>query len=246
MGRRTPFGPVLRAAFVAIVIGSVLVAAGALARAEQPVTPSGPHDVQPLTTIVYTGNGSAEGGNTPGPWTCGSFQDDPNINPDPGQTGYLFILTNPGAGPWNLTITFNPGGQQVVPGVQQGNGSIHFIVYADQGAVITAASASGGTSDSNLTMSHCTQGALVTTTSSLAEETTTTTVVSTSTSGVSESSVPASVLGETVTVAPAATSAQLAFTGGIQWGLVAGGIALMIAGASLVVAARRPAPRRSG
>ena len=71
-------------------------------------------------------------------------------------------------------------------------------------------------------------------------------MVSTSTSGVSESSVPASVLGETVTVAPAATSAQLAFTGGIQWGLVAGGIALMIAGASLVVAARRPAPRRSG
>ena len=57
---------------------------------------------------------------------------DPNINPDPGQTGYLFILTNPGAGPWNLTITFNPGGQQVVPGVQQGNGSIHFIAYSIQ------------------------------------------------------------------------------------------------------------------
>ena len=94
MGRRTPFGPVLRAAFVAIVIGSVLVAAGALARAEQPVAPAGgPHDVQPLTTIVYTGNGSAEGGNTPGPWTCGSFQDDPNT---PGLDNSVLTSTTPG------------------------------------------------------------------------------------------------------------------------------------------------------
>ncbi len=101
--------------------------------------------------VTWTGNGTNNG-------YCSSFEEDANLNPGPNQQGWLFILTSPyPTGPWTLTATFDPGGTKTVTGVQQGNGSVHFIVYSPAGAQLLSASATYGIEQKNsiLTVSHC-------------------------------------------------------------------------------------------
>jgi hypothetical protein len=99
-------------------------------------------------TIVWTGNGTSNG-------VCSNIGDFDDLDPEPGEQGWLFILTSPDPGPWTLTATFNPGGVVMESGVQQGNGSIHFVVYSPAGATLQSASATNGSEMSVLTVSHC-------------------------------------------------------------------------------------------
>jgi hypothetical protein len=101
-------------------------------------------------TITWTGNGTSNG-------LCSDVSSDPNVT---GQE-WLFILTSPGPGPWTLTTSFSPSAQSPanpIAGVQQGGGSIHFTVDTAIGAKLLSASATNGTENSNLTVSHCTVG----------------------------------------------------------------------------------------
>jgi hypothetical protein len=101
-------------------------------------------------TVTWTGNGT----NTDG--TCQSFLNDPDLTPGPGQQGWLFILTSPATGSHELTTSFDPSFQTPSnPITGFGTGSIHFIVYTDAGAKLLSASATNGTDNSNLTVSHC-------------------------------------------------------------------------------------------
>jgi hypothetical protein len=88
--------------------------------------------------------------------TCKDFLDDSDLTPGPGQQGWLFILTSPATGSHELTTSFDPSFQTPSnPITGSGGGSIHFIVYTDAGAKLLSASATNGTAQSNLTVSHC-------------------------------------------------------------------------------------------
>lgn len=96
------------------------------------------------TDEAWTGNG----GNT-----CSKF-----VNDDRGD-GWLFILTDPGAGPWSLYAEFDDTGWVgPVAGTQKGKGAVQFWVDADTGDTLLQAFA--GPQDlnknGNLTLSHCT------------------------------------------------------------------------------------------
>jgi hypothetical protein len=107
-------------------------------------------------TVTWTGNGTTNG-------YCNAFIDDPNLNPGPGQQGWLFILSSPfdNTGS-NLSFSFDDGtaSPPTVAGFFQGGGagSYHFIVYTTLGAKLLSASATNGTQFSNLTVSHCESG----------------------------------------------------------------------------------------
>ena len=101
-------------------------------------------------TTTWDGNGTANG-------FCTDNTSDTSV--PAGQQQWLFILTSPGAGPWTLTAHFDPATSPdpaVVSGVQQGGGSIHFTVNTAIGAKLLSASATNGTANSVLTVSHCT------------------------------------------------------------------------------------------
>ena len=105
-------------------------------------------------TVTWDGNGTSNG-------QCSTFKSDPDLNPGPGQQAWLFILTQPDASPWDLTATFSPDG--VVNGtVISATGSVHIVVYTTAGATLQSASVTGGSSNSNLTVSHCELGATAT------------------------------------------------------------------------------------
>ena len=114
--------------------------------------------VQPAAagnTVVWTGNGTNNG-------FCSDVSQDPSV--PPGMQQWLFILTSPGSGPWTLTANFQNSGQKTASGVQQGNGSVHFTVLTSAGDQLLDASATNGTANSNLTVSHCEVGPMETTT----------------------------------------------------------------------------------
>ncbi|MBI3342506.1 hypothetical protein HY024_05280 [Candidatus Curtissbacteria bacterium] len=106
-------------------------------------------------TISWHGNGTTNG-------LCSSIGNFDDLNPQPGQQGWLFILTSPIAtGPYLLTTTFNPSTQtpnNPITGVKKANGSVHFVVYTTIGATLVSASATFGTANSILTVSHCEKG----------------------------------------------------------------------------------------
>jgi hypothetical protein len=102
---------------------------------------------------------------------CEPGQED-DLNPGPGQESFLFILTSPAGSSSTLTVETS-GGDIVVQGVQQGNGSIHFVVTVPAGTEIIDATATGGTEESNLNISHCELGPTPTTTTVAAATTTT-------------------------------------------------------------------------
>jgi hypothetical protein len=65
----------------------------------------------------------------------------------------LFILTQPGSAPFELTTNLGDAS-----GTQQGNGSVHFVLFSTLGDLLTSASAVTGTDGSVLTVSHCWNG----------------------------------------------------------------------------------------
>jgi hypothetical protein len=77
-------------------------------------------------TIVYSGQGTNNG-------FCNTIQ---GGNVPAGQQKWLFILTNPDPGPWELTATFSSG-MQTVSGTQQGGGSVHFELFHSRRCSIT-------------------------------------------------------------------------------------------------------------
>jgi hypothetical protein len=109
--------------------------------------------------VTYDGHGTTNG-------LCDSFPGDPDLTPGPGQQGWLFILTSPfdGSGS-NLTTTFSPSFQtptNPIAGFKQANGSYHYIVYTWLGAKILSATATNGTQNSQLQVSHCVAGTQLT------------------------------------------------------------------------------------
>jgi hypothetical protein len=97
-------------------------------------------------TVDWKGNG-AEGG------FCNDVSQDSTV--PAGQQRWLFILTSPDTGPWTLTTDFQNSSPPPAAGVQQGNGSVHFTVFTSEGDKLLSASATNGTANSNLTVSHC-------------------------------------------------------------------------------------------
>lgn len=108
-------------------------------------------------TTNWNGNGTDNG-------YCHEFQNDSDLHPGAGQQGWLFILTSPQGSSWNLTTTFDPSTQtpsNPISGNQQGGGSVHFIVYSNIDAKLLSASATNGSNNSQLTVSHCEKGSSV-------------------------------------------------------------------------------------
>src|SRR3954454_13060222 len=94
--------------------------------------------------------------------SCPNFDDSDVPLPPAGQTGYLFIGTQVSGGSSDITVTFHVDGggdQQVtVPGEQQGNGAFHYIVNLPQGAIVTAATVTGASGNTVVTVSGCMNG----------------------------------------------------------------------------------------
>jgi hypothetical protein len=66
-----------------------------------------------------------------------------------------FILTQPGAGPFNLTAEFTDSGTKTDVGEQSGQGAVQFFVTTSAGDTLESAFATGGTANSVLTVSGC-------------------------------------------------------------------------------------------
>ncbi|HSX53253.1 MAG TPA: hypothetical protein VLF90_02710, partial [Patescibacteria group bacterium] len=102
-------------------------------------------------TITWVGNGTSNG-------FCSTVTSDPSVS---GQN-WQFILTSPdGNGSYTLTTSFSPAGQTPASPytvTSSGNGAVHFIINTAVGAKLLSASVTGGTSNSNLTVSDCTVG----------------------------------------------------------------------------------------
>ena len=101
----------------------------------------------PMSPIVWTGNGTNGG-------LCSQIFDDPSVAP--GDQVWLFILTSPSGGSWALTASFDDGTTVSGQGPSKTVGSIHFEVTTDVGAKLLSASATNGSTNSVLTVSHCT------------------------------------------------------------------------------------------
>lgn len=101
----------------------------------------------PASPIEWTGNGTTNG-------LCNQVIEDSSVAP--GDQVWLFILTGPSSNSWALTASFDDGTS--VSGVAPSKtvGSIHFEVTTDVGAKLLSASATNGSTNSVLTVSHCT------------------------------------------------------------------------------------------
>jgi hypothetical protein len=143
----------IAASVVALSVSLVLVAA--------PAGASG-------NTIDWTGNGTNAG-------LCASSESIGGVTVSDGQQAWLFILSSPDTGPFTITTTFLPAGDTSANGTQQGNGSVHFVVFSPLGAKLTSASAGPGTDGSVLTVSGCQDGAPASTTTTTDPPDTTTT-----------------------------------------------------------------------
>ena len=109
------------------------------------------------TVVTWTGNGTTNG-------ECNNVGPANDLNPGPGQEGWLFILTSPfDSSGSDLTFTFSaPGAVSTSPvaGLHKGGGggTYHYAVYTLAGAKLLTASATNGTGNSVLTVSHCEMG----------------------------------------------------------------------------------------
>jgi hypothetical protein len=142
--RRGRWTLILGVLFAALTFGAVMAYAGSSSSSVTGIT------------VNWDGKGVNDNG------TCESFVSDPDLNPGPGQQGWLFILTSPASGAtYQLTTSFTPSFQTPANpiGPFTTGGSIHFVVYTLAGATLNSASATGGTANSNLTVSHCEGGA---------------------------------------------------------------------------------------
>jgi hypothetical protein len=139
---------VAAAAALAASMATVLLW-GAAAQAAQRTTVTG-------ITVTWTGNGTTQG-------ACDNVGPANDLNPGPGQEGWLFILTSPfDATGSSLMFSFTPAAVTPSPvaGVHKGGGggSYHYAVYTPAGAILNSASATNGTDNSVLTVSHCELG----------------------------------------------------------------------------------------
>jgi hypothetical protein len=100
------------------------------------------------STTTWKGNGTTNG-------FCGGYSEGLAGIP-PGDQGWLFVLTSPDPGPWELTATFAKSGTVKVAGTQNGNGSVHFVVITSAGDQLLSASSTNG--GNNLVVSGCTLG----------------------------------------------------------------------------------------
>jgi LPXTG-motif cell wall-anchored protein len=144
-----------RASAAAAAVGVALVFGGGTAWAVPNPTPS-PVDVH------WVGNGTNYD-KTTGEGTCEHVGKSDDLNPGQGQEGWLFILTSPSGSTSQLSFAFDPASAlydstSPVDGDKKGNGSIHFVVYSSIGAKLASATATNGTANSVLTVSHCTDG----------------------------------------------------------------------------------------
>jgi hypothetical protein len=96
--------------------------------------------------VTWNGNGTTNG-------QCDNSEDLGVTVPN-GEQAWLFILTSPGTGPFELTTNLGDAS-----GTQEGNGSVHFILLTPLGATLTSATAVTGTAHSVLTVSGCQFGA---------------------------------------------------------------------------------------
>jgi len=200
-------------------------------------------------TITWTGNGTTNG--------MRSNSENLGLTVPDGQQAWLFILTSPGTGSFELTTNLGDA-----TGVQQGDGSVHFILFSPLNAVLTSASAVTGTDTSVLTVSGCQFGApasstTTTTTTTTTSTTSTTTVTSGTTPGnsggtsdvtTSPSTSSISAGPSSATASPAVQSANgsgLAFTGANVPALLASGLLLIATGSALVLTSRRRRNRQS-
>ena len=131
-------------------------------------------------TVQWTGNGTGEGTAS---GYCSNTNEGLTGVPTNAQ-GWLFILTSPAAGAWDLTATFADSGTiSDVPGTREGDGSVHFVVDTSIGDRLVSASVTNGTPNSVLTVSGCTVNGTTSGTGSGAGETTTTTTTTTTIRG---------------------------------------------------------------
>jgi LPXTG-motif cell wall-anchored protein len=113
--------------------------------------------------VSWTGNGTTVDPTTH-EGTCDHVGTSDDLTPGPNQQGWLFILTSPfDSSGSSLSFTFDPANVppdsvSPVTGVQMGGGSYHFAVYATLGAKLVSATATNGTANSKLVVSHCTDG----------------------------------------------------------------------------------------
>lgn len=98
-------------------------------------------------TITWTGQGTTNG-------YCNTIFDDPGV--PVGQQVWQFNLTNGDGGTSTLTYLFSDGtsGTTTADPIG-GSGTYHFFVTTTEGAQLISASATNGTSGSQLTVSHC-------------------------------------------------------------------------------------------
>jgi hypothetical protein len=133
--------------FIASSCGLIGVVSGAGADTPQdkptPTTTAG-HS----STTLWNGNGTSDG-------FCGGFSEGLTGVP-PGDEGWLFVLTSPDPGPWELTAKFAHSGTLLAAGTQNGNGSVHFVVFTSAGDQLLSASSTNG--GHNLVVSGCTLG----------------------------------------------------------------------------------------
>ena len=139
--------------FIAASSGLIGVVPGAGAAAPQakPTTTTGPGG---HSTTTWNGNGTTNG-------FCDNSNEGLSGVPA-GDQGWLFVLTSPNAGPWELTATFASTHTVTAAGTQNGNGSVHFEVTTSAGDKLLSASSTNG--GHNLVVSGCTLGASTTTT----------------------------------------------------------------------------------
>ena len=135
---------VLAAGLTGALIGGLFSASAAFA------APSGSSQ-----TATWTGNGTTNG-------YC-SNTDEGLTGVPAGEQGWLFILTSPAPGPWQLTASFADSGTLTAGGTQEGDGSVHFVVDTSTGDQLVSASATNGTANSVLTVSGCTANGTSTT-----------------------------------------------------------------------------------
>lgn len=94
--------------------------------------------------------------------SCPNFNDSDVPTPPAGQTGYLFIGTSVSTPTSTITVTYsvNGGPDQVVmvDGTQQGGGAYHYIVNLPQGAIVSNATVTGATAQTQVTVSGCLNG----------------------------------------------------------------------------------------
>lgn len=128
----------------------------------------GPGTTLQAGVVPWTKNGTTEG-------VCNSVGSYDDLDPQPGQQGWLFVMTKPFDNSGStLTYTFSDGttgtatGSYVANDQSNGGATYHYVVYAPIGAKLVSASATNGTVGlrsngttevvSNLVVSHCEEG----------------------------------------------------------------------------------------